>query len=338
MTRVARAGTHCRLAGLVAVAGLLWAPAVLTGCGGGGESAPGTPSTTVAAPPPAAAVPPDPYERNAEGFRDDHDYAIAKPDGVKRVVILGDSMAFGWGVDLDEGVAAQLQKRLPAGEGDSPRWEVLNLSQPAFNTSAEVALLKDKGLVYDPDVVVLAYSLDDALSGQETELGDVSETAHLLAGSVLGTLDDAARARVQTYLAENGWEHSLDRARQAKPSSELDATYFVGHDVPLYWEPVQNRLKELAGLAKADHFRVVVAIIPALGRPWDGYPFRDLHARIAAEMTTRGFEVIDFLPLLSAQPSEEVTQGGGYPNAKAHALMAGALAAEITGPSPRAGH
>lgn len=305
---------------------------LLAGCQGESQPPEPTPTTTEQSPaanaPPTSTTspPPDPHERNAQGFRDDHDYAAAKPEGVTRVLVVGDSMAFGWGVDLKDGIAEQTEQRMNAKAPAGKSVEVLNLSQPAFNTLAEIALLKTQGFAYDPDVVVLAYTLDDALSGQETELGDVSKTAQLLAGYVLGTLDAADTQKVETYLKDNGWEKSLDDAKAAKPSSELYATYFVGHGVPLYWEPVQNHLKELAGLAKAENTKVVVAIIPSLGQSWDGYPFEKLHAQVRKEFESRGFEVVDFLPELRSVPAAELTQGGGYPNAKAHSMMAEKLA------------
>ena len=84
--------------------------------------------------------------------------------------------------------------------------------------------------------------------------------------------------------------------------------------------------KELAGLAKAENSKVVVAIIPSLGQSWDGYPFKKLHDQVKKEFESRGFKVVDFLPTLSKVPAEELTQGGGYPNAKAHSMMAEELA------------
>jgi hypothetical protein len=304
---------------------------VLAGCQGEPSKTPEPTPSTVApaapaevAPPTSTTLPPpDPHERNAQNFRDDHDYAVSKPDGTTRIIVIGDSMAFGWGVDLKDTLAKQTEKKMQA---KGAKVEVLNLSQPAFNTMAEIALLKTQGFAYKPDVVVMAYTLDDALSGQETELGDVSQTAQLLARYVVGNLDAAETAKVEKYLTDNGWQKALDGAKAAKPGNELYATYFVGHDVPLYWEPVQNHLKELVGLAKAEKTKMVVAIIPSLGQSWDGYPFKKLHDQVAKEFKARGFAVVDFLPTLSKTPNEELTQGGGYPNAKAHEMMAEQLA------------
>jgi len=298
------------------------------GCQGEQKSPAPTPTTApstapVDATPPTTIPPPDPHERNAQNFRDDHDYAIAKPAGTTRVVVVGDSMAFGWRVDLKDTLAKQTEQKMNA---KGTKTEVLNLSQPAFNALAEIALLKTQGLAYQPDVVVMAYTLDDALSGQETELGDVSQTARLLAGYVVGSLTPDETQKVEQYLKDNRWEKALADAKAAKPSTELYATYFVGHALPLYWEPVQNHLKELAGLAKEAKTKVVVAIIPVMGQPWDGYPFKKLHDQVTKEFQAQGFTVVDFLPTLSQKPAAELTQSGGYPNATAHSMMAERLA------------
>src|SRR5882757_1636686 len=51
------------------------------------------------------------YAVNGAGFRD-HDYARVKPGGTFRTLVLGDSIAFGYGVALDASFVKLLEKRL----------------------------------------------------------------------------------------------------------------------------------------------------------------------------------------------------------------------------------
>ncbi|MCP3915631.1 MAG: hypothetical protein GY711_08760 [bacterium] len=98
-------------------------------------------------------------EVNATGFRD-IERAEQKPDGVRRVVLLGDSVAWGWGVDADERFGDMLDERL----GEDV--EVLNLACPGYGTDQQYWTLLDRGLAYEPDVVVVVFVLNDVFEAR----------------------------------------------------------------------------------------------------------------------------------------------------------------------------
>ncbi|MBN1268652.1 MAG: SGNH/GDSL hydrolase family protein [Kiritimatiellae bacterium] len=91
---------------------------------------------------------------NAHGFRG-REYAPEKPPNTRRIVGLGDSVMFGWGVDQDESYLAVVEQRLNDLPAPHPAWEVLNFAVPGYNTTMEVATFEQKALAFDPDVVIL---------------------------------------------------------------------------------------------------------------------------------------------------------------------------------------
>ena len=96
------------------------------------------------------------YERtNSHGQRD-RERTLQKPDGVRRVLLLGDSVVEGYGLRESETISRQLE----ALYSDSST-EVLNFGVSAYCTLAEVELLEVKGLRFDPDVVVLVFVEND---------------------------------------------------------------------------------------------------------------------------------------------------------------------------------
>lgn len=96
------------------------------------------------------------FERtNAHGQRD-AERTLAKPAGVRRVLLLGDSVVEGYGLPEDKTISHQLEQLFVDG-----RTEVLNFGVSAFCTRAEVELLEVKGLRFDPDVVVLVFVEND---------------------------------------------------------------------------------------------------------------------------------------------------------------------------------
>ncbi len=95
-------------------------------------------------------------DRNELGFRDSHhDIEKTKP----RLLVVGDSYAFGWGL---KDPADRFGEVLTAGvaEATGEPWESMNASAGDRNTIQEIAYLE--GLVeYSPDIVVLLYYFND---------------------------------------------------------------------------------------------------------------------------------------------------------------------------------
>jgi hypothetical protein len=98
---------------------------------------------------------------NAHGHRGE-DYSAQKTSGRTRVLMLGDSITYGLGVEDRATFSALVHQR-------DPRFEVLNLGVGGYGTDQELIQLEGEGLRYKPDVVVLNFCLfsdftDNALS------------------------------------------------------------------------------------------------------------------------------------------------------------------------------
>jgi len=100
-----------------------------------------------------------PLRTNREGFRSPP-YPKQKDDGTMRIVGLGDSFMFGWGVSYQECYLSALESTLNTRYPDS-RWEVINTAVPGYNTVMEVETLKTKGLDFEPDIVIMHYVGND---------------------------------------------------------------------------------------------------------------------------------------------------------------------------------
>lgn len=96
-------------------------------------------------------------ELNERGYRGLL-YPYEKPEGIFRIISLGDSTAFGFGVDVRDTYMFLLEQLI--NEAGFP-WEVINIAVPSYNTSMEVEKLVSEGLKYEPDLVVLSFHLND---------------------------------------------------------------------------------------------------------------------------------------------------------------------------------
>jgi hypothetical protein len=87
------------------------------------------------------------FTSNAQGFRSAHDFTVA--DDQTRIVILGDSMVFGVGVDASERFTEILETL-------EPTWRLDNLGMVAYGPDLMLRALEAVGLSIPPDVVVFA--------------------------------------------------------------------------------------------------------------------------------------------------------------------------------------
>jgi lysophospholipase L1-like esterase len=95
---------------------------------------------------------------NAEGLRDvEHSYK--KEQGTLRILGIGDSFTFGWGVQLEETFMKQLEKQLDGVAGR--KVETIVAGVPGYGLNQYYIYLKYYGVKYHPDIVVIAYFTDD---------------------------------------------------------------------------------------------------------------------------------------------------------------------------------
>ncbi len=86
--------------------------------------------------------------------------------GRRRIAVMGCSTTFGWGLPEASTYPALLEAELRKGGLDA---EVLNAGQPGHTTFQGLWLWQNKVRHYEPDVVVLAYLVQDAHSANYTD-------------------------------------------------------------------------------------------------------------------------------------------------------------------------
>jgi lysophospholipase L1-like esterase len=255
---------------------------------------------------------------NRLGYRD-VDHAMAKPAGVYRIVVLGDSIAAGLHVDRYEDIFPPILEQLLRRRG--VRAEVINLAVSGYNTQQEVETLKEKGLAYRPDLVLLAYSL--------------SSREHI-DGDILKTLLDAERAkggvsgqRLNPYLVWSALYRFLHfRVLAARRPAELPQRYLdmVSRDT------VADYFGVLHDLARDHRFDVLVVVFPRFVRNFAAYRLGDQH-RFAQDLAARnGFRFLDLIaPFDRCRKASEVPieLDNFHPSAYGHRCAAAAIAAEI---------
>lgn len=237
--------------------------------------------------------------RNAEISRE-------KPAGTTRIMMLGDSIVFGWGVDQSKTMSVELARDL-AGSDFGPV-EVINTGVGNYNTAMEVEYFLKSGAALAPDIVVLNYFINDA-EPTPTYQPVPWYAKRFYAYAVTGGAWDIFKRKL---LGGPEWKtYYRDLYRDGQPG----------------WAAAQEAVKRLAAYCRAHGIRLVVTNIPEL-HELKPYPFTEVSARVAALARAEGLEYLDLLPAVEDEPPPSlwVTVPDPHPDAKAHALMARRIA------------
>lgn len=90
---------------------------------------------------------------NSDGLRD-REYPVERVPGKHRMLVLGDSFAWGYGVEQQEVFSELIEK-------SRPDWEIINSGVSGYGTDQEYLYYKLRGSKYHPDVVLVLFVNND---------------------------------------------------------------------------------------------------------------------------------------------------------------------------------
>jgi hypothetical protein len=97
---------------------------------------------------------------NSRGLRDD-EYSYEKPQGVRRILLLGDSVTVGMEVDKKEVIDFQLEGLLNRSRESGIIWEVINAGVRGYGTDQSYLFLRNEGYKYSPDLIAYIFVDND---------------------------------------------------------------------------------------------------------------------------------------------------------------------------------
>jgi hypothetical protein len=104
---------------------------------------------------------------NSYGFRE-RDFSLTKPRGIYRIAVIGDSIAYGQGIDEQDRFSNLIEKQLTHQNGKRG-YEVLNFGQPGAETIDHLKILAYPVLEAEPDFVLLEWFTNDVEGHDKSE-------------------------------------------------------------------------------------------------------------------------------------------------------------------------
>ena len=251
---------------------------------------------------------------NSRGYRD-NERAPRKAPGVKRLLSLGDSFAWGAGIEFDDTYGQRLERHLPRRRHEA--WEVVQLALPGMNTVDEASQLLEEGLAYDPDLVVVGYVLNDSEDNEAAEARRAREWA-----------EEKREKREPVFLDHSALfklvgSRVFATVENRRRTSGYRSMYRP--DAP-GWVAGQKALKLMSKLCTEKGIPFVVVIFPLFANPQGaGYPFAEIHATVSQAASAAGAKVVDLRPAYEGLRWDLLVVDGAadeHPNEIAHRIAA----------------
>lgn len=270
---------------------------------------------------------------NSRGFLD-REHAVPKPSGMRRVLVVGDSVAQGTGVPPERSFPRRLEALLNTRAG-GPATDVVTLAMAGYSTSQELRLLETEAPRYEPDVVLWSYVLNDpadpVFHNPNGELG----VYHARPGSLLLEL-----VAGRLFLLREAW-----RARECR--DEYHARLHCA-----YRPEIAASLLRIGSWSQAHRVPVIFAVHPVFeaGGGFESYSLAGVSGDLFGLARAAGLRPIDLIAAYQGREPEAVKlpdppgwHDAWHPNEEGHRLLAEYLARvlgaddQALGAAPEAG-
>jgi lysophospholipase L1-like esterase len=255
------------------------------------------------------------FDTNSKGLRD-REFSYEKPPGKLRIMMLGDSFTVGWGAKFDETFAKRIE-RMYADRGIQA--EAINTGVGNYNTIQEVQYYLTEGYKYNPDIVVLNFTFNDAepvpASSPPPTILRICYSCIFLAG------------RIDSVLREVGDTLGID---QIHLGGKEWTDYYLG----LYgddgqakgWLAAKAYIAKLAAFTKAHGTKLLIASLPEL-HDVQHYRLQKITDLVHETADENDVPFVDLLPYVQGVPSPElwVTPPDPHPDGLAHKLFANGI-------------
>jgi len=252
---------------------------------------------------------------NAHGLRDG-EIPYEKSATEKRILVLGDSVAFGWGTSQGENFSDQMELLLREQTGTA--WQVINAGVNGYNTKQEATFLRLEGMRYAPDYVLLVYVSNDV-----DAVFDPNETTWRRHPSWPSSLPDAInRLRQRSYLLQMTHlmvrMEKMDQARAAATLDNPDSSARVVRSMTGHanWQGSKNALLDIARQCEAAGIPFIVGLYSSLDGGFD--------PEFVADLQGEEIDTIHLQPAWQGVPEDlaHVSRIDSHPSPLVHAKIA----------------
>lgn len=250
-----------------------------------------------------------------------------KPEGKKRIVIIGDSLTYGDGIKLADTFPYKLQQKLDNNPKDL--YQVINMGIMGADTKFQAEILvmgkhryywDRPALSFDPDIVILAFCVNDI------EIGDATKRRPKDYSFLPEPAHKYLIQRYRLYKFLHGRVNGLLTTMGLRPS-------YTDHLKNIYmneteeWNNFTRLLNFMIFNIKIKKKDVLLVIYPALGDLSNSHPYLDLYEKVSEIGRSNNTPVLNLFPYFKGKDTGSlvVSYFNGHPNGKANEIVSEAI-------------
>jgi lysophospholipase L1-like esterase len=246
---------------------------------------------------------------NSFGMRDD-EFPFEKPENSLRILVLGDSFTFGLGVEQSAIYPKQLEQILNRQESEFSV-SVLNGGVGGYNTEQELKWLKEKGLAFDPDIVIVGFVLNDVIYRGISNIELQPWPIQLLCRTAIYNVLSYAIKSLR--LESDPLKRSIATTKKlTEESGEINEL----------WEECFGYIEEMKDLTDEEDIPLLFVLFPwpnqLLADSGDPTP----QVRLIRHLEKLGIDYIDLLPAYRNVNIDLFTERDNHPSARGHEIAA----------------
>ena len=246
---------------------------------------------------------------NSLGYPD-QEYSSTKRPDVFRILVIGDSVAGGYGVSPEQSFPNLLRNELGKQYGDNI--EVYNLSRSGYSTRQKLVLLEKQALGLAPDLIIWSYVLNDpAHPIFHNADGGTAAYYHKPKSHLFHFFQQKYFSLRESVLRKlNDCEQEFHKMLHCAYDSELS-----------------NSFERIETLTSRVSVPVLFLIHPNIVS-FENYPYSDIHSRLSELAQEAGFYRLDLLKSYRQEGIDAVTlvkSDPWHPNSRGQQLAADAI-------------
>jgi lysophospholipase L1-like esterase len=276
---------------------------------------------------------------SSQGLRD-KEITIPKPPDTYRIIAVGDSITEGPGAELGETFVKQLESLLQI-QNPTREIEVINAGVGDYGTEQEYIWLREYGLAYEPDLIIVNVYLNDArgfkpppalVAWVSNFFSSRSAFYYFYFGLFRGymaaqeTTSPDFRFRYQETLQSERWATDPDALTQV--ILEADEDWGMAWD-DRRLQRMENQLTQIIRLTDQHDIDLLITILPVnvqvYAQAETPLGLDKPQQTLATFVQKQGVPVLDLLPVLRAYRDDTLFYDYAHLRPKTHRIVAEAM-------------
>jgi lysophospholipase L1-like esterase len=269
---------------------------------------------------------------NENGLRD-RQHSYARQNNIERILVLGDSFAWGYGVEESERFSQRLEEALGV--------EVINAGVSGYSTDQELLWYSNEGIKYETDLVILVIAGNDVGDNDRQLVNTIyykpkfviEEGQLVLKGYPVPETSAqgkfvyflSQRSALAYFLVQRYFDLLSFYARIKVNSVHANSP---ASDITVDGEPFKLTIALIDEIRNLAESRNAKFMIVATDRWWN-YPSGETYKDFVATMQSEGFLVLDVESLPGFDPEEMLIPDDGHWNQSGHEFVAEKIKALI---------